>query len=43
LVIFSQYLRLDGRLPFDSIKGDKFKHIDFSHGRVPFESYLSLW
>jgi hypothetical protein len=23
---------------YDSIKGDKFKHIDFSQDRVPFES-----
>src|SRR5580693_6251743 len=26
----------------DSIKGDKFKHIDFSHDRVPFAFYLIL-
>src|ERR1043166_5946620 len=25
----------------DTIKGDKFKHVNFSHDRVSFESFLS--
>jgi hypothetical protein len=28
---------------YDSIKGDKFKHIEFSHDRVSFESYPILF